>query len=228
MTKGLASKSTLDFKKADRFRKELIQSKESIVVKDFGAGSKIFKGNQRSFSKIAKNAGISKRRGKLLAKTLHYFKPENVLELGTSLGIATAYMSIGAPNAHITTLEGCATTAGIAKKQFEKFNLKNIDIIEGKFEETLENVLKDQKYDLIFFDGNHQKVPTIDYFEKCLKAAHEDSIFIFDDIHWSPEMEEAWDYIQNREAVKLSVDTFKWGLAFFHKGREKQHFMLRL
>ncbi|UCE95032.1 MAG: class I SAM-dependent methyltransferase [Flavobacteriaceae bacterium] len=228
MTKGLASKSTLDFKKARQFRKELIQSKESIVVKDFGAGSKVFKGNQRAVSKIAKNAGISKRRGKLLAKTLHYFKPENVLEIGTSLGIATAYMSLGAPNAHITTLEGCPATAGVAKKQLEKFKMKNIKVIEGEFEATLDLVLKNQQYDLIFFDGNHQKGPTIDYFEKCMNAAHEESIFIFDDIHWTPEMEEAWEYIINHESVKLSVDTFKWGLVFFHPGREKQHFTLRL
>ncbi|MCA0931458.1 class I SAM-dependent methyltransferase [Lutimonas saemankumensis] len=228
LTKGLSGKSILDFSKARQFRKELDQSRESVIVQDFGAGSKVFKGNKRSVSKIAKNAGISKKRAKLLAKTLHYFRPENVLEIGTSLGISTAYMSIGAPEAKITTLEGCSSTAGVAKKQFEKFKMNNIKVVEGKFDKTLDLVLKNQQYDLIFFDGNHQKRPTIEYFEKCLKAAHEDSIFIFDDIHWSVEMEEAWEYIKNHGSVKLSVDTFKWGLVFFHTGREKQHFTLRL
>lgn len=195
---------------------------------DFGAGSKVFDNNRRVVSKIASAAGISKKRGKLLAKTIHYFQPHHILEIGTSLGISTAYMAAGAPQANITSLEGCPATAQIAIESFKKLDIKNIEVIIGEFDQSLDQVIENKSYDIIFFDGNHQKEATIRYFEKCLDAAHENSIFIFDDIHWSKDMEAAWEVIKNHEKVTLSVDTYKWGLVFFSKGREKQHFTVRI
>ena len=101
-------------------------------------------------------------------------------------------------------------------------------MIVGEFEETLPVVLKNKKFDFIYFDGNHQKEPTIDYFEQCLEAAHDDSIFIFDDIHWTSSMEDAWKFIKNHKNVTISIDSFKWGMVFFRKGQVKEHFTLRI
>ena len=228
MTKGLSHQGDIELDKVRSLRKELSENTGKINVTDFGAGSKVFKSNKRSIADIASKAGISNKRGELLSKTVSYFKPEHILEIGGSLGISSAYMASAAPEAHITTLEGCPAIAGIAKENFKKFHFPNIEVLVGKFEETLDLAITDKQFDLIFFDGNHQKEPTISYFEKCLKAAHESSIFIFDDIHWTPEMEEAWEHIRAHKKVTLSVDTFKWGFVFFSKGREKQHFTLRI
>ena len=153
---------------------------------------------------------------------------KNILEIGSSIGISTCYMATGHPEAKITTLEGCPAIAAIAEENYLKLGFKNINMVVGQFEKTLDTVIKDQTYDLIFFDGNHQKEPTISYFEKCIQTSHEDSVFIFDDIHWTEEMEGAWNHIRNHEKVTLSVDTYKWGLVFFHKGRVKEHFTLRI
>ena len=228
LTIGLRNTDQVDLKKALAIRKELLHNHNKITVSDFGAGSKIFADNKRIISKIALTAGISKKRGELLAQTTNYFQPKTILEIGTSLGMSTAYMSVGAPQANITTLEGCPATAKIAKQNFNKQGIKNIEVIIGNFDQTLDLVLQNKSYDLIFFDGNHQKEATISYFEKCLCSAHENSIFIFDDIHWSREMEIAWEEIKNHQKVTLTADTYKWGLVFFSKGREKQHFTLRL
>ncbi len=228
MTKGLRNKKIIDIKKTKELRKELLQNQKKIKVTDFGAGSKVFESDMRAISKIASAAGTSKKRGKLLAKTTSYFKPKNILEIGTSLGLSTAFMAAGAPHAKITTLEGCPSTAAVAKENFKKLDLRNIDVIIGEFGESLVWALQNNTYDLIFFDGNHQKEATIAYFEKCLDAAHDKSIFIFDDIHWTRDMEKAWCEIKNHESVTLSVDTYKWGLVFFSKGREKQHFTIRI
>jgi len=228
LTKGLKKNRKIDIDQAVSYQKNLLQDNREIRVTDFGAGSKVFEGDKRQISKIASTAGISKNRAKILSKTTAYFKPKNILEIGTSLGIATAYMQAGAPEAKITTLEGCPATAAVARENFKKRGFNNIELIIGEFNPSLEQVLKNKSYDFIFFDGNHQKQPTIDYFEKCLHAAHDDSIFIFDDIHWTKEMESAWNHIKNHEKVSLTVDTFKWGFVFFSKGREKQHFTLRI
>ncbi|MEL4455191.1 O-methyltransferase [Lutimonas vermicola] len=209
-------------------RKELLSNHNEIQVTDFGAGSKVLNENKRSVADIAAKAGISSKRGKLLAKTVAYFKPQTILEIGTSLGISTAYMVSGAPDAKITTLEGCPEIAGIARDNFQIFDFKQINLIVGKFEDTLPPALADQQFDLIYFDGNHQAVPTISYFEQCLKTVHEHSLFIFDDIHWTADMDKAWKHIRNHKKVSLSVDTYQWGLVFFKTGKAKEHFTLRI
>lgn len=228
ITKGLRDQSDIKFDKITALRQELERNHVEIEVTDFGAGSKVFRTNSRSIADIASKAGISGRRGKLLSKTVAYFKPRRILEIGSSLGLSTSYMAVGNPLAQITTLEGCPAIAGIAKDNYLKLGLSNIDMVVGQFEESLDTTIKGQTFDMVFFDGNHQKEPTISYFEKCLKTVHEDTVFIFDDIHWTAEMEEAWNHIRGHHKVTLSVDTYKWGLLFFKQGKVKEHFTLRI
>ena len=87
---------------------------------------------------------------------------------------------------------------------------------------------RNRKFDLVYFDGNHQKEATLNYFQKLLPATHNDSVFIFDDIHWSQGMEEAWETIRKHPSVKVSIDTFHIGLVFFRREQAKQHFKIRL
>jgi len=81
--------------------------------------------------------------------------------------------------------------------------------------------------DLVYFDGNHQKEPTLNYFHTCLQKAHKNSLFIFDDIHWSDGMEEAWEQIKKHDRVHLTIDLFQFGIVFFEKEMPKQHFILK-
>jgi predicted O-methyltransferase YrrM len=82
--------------------------------------------------------------------------------------------------------------------------------------------------DFAFIDGNHRKEPTEKYFNELLAKTNNDSILVFDDIHWSREMEAAWDTIKNSPAVTCSIDLFFIGIVFFRKEfKEKQHFKIR-
>ncbi len=215
------------FLKLKQFRKKLLQDKQTITVKDFGAGSRVFKSNQREVCAIAKNAGISVKRAKLLNKLTRYLEIKNALELGTSVGISSAAMAMET-NANVLTLEGCPETAGIAQQYFEDFQLNNITVKVGEFDSLLKNLAPNKHFDLIYFDGNHQKAPTLEYFHRLLPLAHNNSVFIFDDIHWSKEMEEAWEEIKLHPKVRVTIDSFFWGLVFFRKEQEKEHFTLRL
>ena len=210
------------------YRTDLLQNQTKITVTDFGKGSKVFKSNERAIAKIAKVAGISRKHSELLIRVTEYFKPTTILEIGTSLGIGTASLSIGNPKSKIVTLEGCSNTAKVAQNQFKKFDLKNIEVKIGDFKETLPSAIKNTTFDLIYFDGNHQKEPTINYFEQCLQSIHNNSVFIFDDIHWSKEMSKAWEYIKNHDKVTVSIDTYFWGFVFFRKEQKKQHFTIRV
>lgn len=211
------------------FRKDLLETKKKIEVTDFGAGSKVFKTNYRKISAIAKNAGISGKRAELLFRMVRYFQPEKILEIGTSLGLATSAMALGNSKAKIITLEGCHETAKIAKSQFQKFKLENIETVVTKFDVYLNNEIKSgQHFDLIYFDGNHSKNATLHYFESLLSTTTNESLWIFDDIHWSPEMEQAWEIIKKHPKVKVTIDSFRWGLVFFRKEQVKEHFTLRV
>ena len=88
-----------------KYRKSLLENKNFIEVTDFGAGSRVFKSNRRQISKIAKTAGISPKRAELLFRVINYFKPENILEIGTSLGLATSALALGNPKAKVITLD---------------------------------------------------------------------------------------------------------------------------
>lgn len=220
----------LEYKILQQYRNSLLQNNSVISVTDFGAGSRVFKSNERKISAIVKNAGISKKRAELLFRITRYFQPETVLEIGTSLGLATAALSLGNPKAKITTLEGCTNTQNVAKKQFQtsKRDLQNTEFITTEFSEFLKNNPQTVNYSLIYFDGNHSQKATLEYFNLLLTTVTNDSVWIFDDIHWSKEMEQAWEEIKNHEKVRVTIDTFQWGIVFFRKEQEKEHFMIRV
>ena len=209
------------------FRNDILADTSVIQVTDFGSGSKVFNSNKRKISAIAKHAGINKKKAKLLQKIACYFKPNKILELGTSLGISTAAMSIAAPYSKIISLEGCPKTAAKANVYFKKHQLQNITIKVGEFSTTLPKVYHKNTFDIIYFDGNHQKEATLNYFENCLQSIHNNTLCIFDDIHWSKGMEEAWDMIKNHPKTKISIDLYDIGLIFFRKEQVKQHFVLK-
>lgn len=221
-----------EYRILENYRKSLLKNKNFIEVTDFGAGSKVFKSNRRQISKIAQTAGISSKRAELLFRVTNYFQPETILEIGTSLGLATSALALGNPKAKVITLEGCPNTASIAKNQLDEFDCKNVENIISEFESFLiaENLSRDFRtkiYDLIYFDGNHSKKATLAYFELLLSTINNDSVWIFDDIHWSEEMEEAWENIKNHPKVKVTIDTFQWGFVFFRREQEKEHFIIR-
>ncbi|GAA4071702.1 class I SAM-dependent methyltransferase [Flavobacterium cheonanense] len=210
------------------YRNSLLQNKNTIEVTDFGAGSRVFKSNTRAINQIAKNAGISPKRAKLLFRIVNYFQPNTILEIGTSLGLATSALSLGSKNAKVITLEGCPNTMTIAKNQCELQNLNNIEFINTKFEDYLSNCqLNTEHCQLIYFDGNHSKKATLDYFELLVPTITNDSVWIFDDIHWSKDMEEAWQTIKNHPKITVTIDTFQWGIVFFRTEQEKEHFVIR-
>jgi len=211
------------------YRNSLLQNKKTIEVTDFGAGSRVFKSNTRQIYKIAQTAGISPKRAELLYRIVNYFQPENILEIGTSLGLATSALSTGNQNAKIVTLEGCSETSAIAKNQLEKFNSKNVECVVTEFETYLKNCKPSTtNYQLIYFDGNHSKKATLNYFELLIPTITNETLWIFDDIHWSAEMEEAWEIIKKHPKVAVTIDTYQWGLVFFRTEQEKEHFMIRV
>jgi predicted O-methyltransferase YrrM len=223
------TKKHTEYSLLKEYRKSLLKNKNYIEVTDFGAGSKVFKSNKRQISKIAQTAGISQKRAELLFRITKYFKPDSILELGTSLGLATSALALGNTKSRIKTLEGCQNTIHQCQLQLQKFNINTVECINTEFSSYLKNFqLPTSNFQLIYFDGNHSKRSTLNYFELLLPTISNESVWIFDDIHWSLEMEETWKIIQNHPRVTVSIDTFQWGIVFFRIEQEKEHFVIRV
>lgn len=213
----------------EALRKELKKDRTVLAIEDFGAGSVVDKTKERSVASIASHAAKPKKYGQLLYRMVKQYQPQTILELGTSLGITTAYLSQAHPSAKVLTFEGAKTIAEKAKNNFDLLNLQNIRLIEGNFNDTLNPAISSiPSIDFVFIDGNHRKDSAINYFTSILSKTNNFSIVILDDIHWSAEMEEAWNYCKDHAAVTLSIDLFFMGILFFRKEiLEKQHFCIR-
>ena len=216
------------FGMAERFRELYKQSSESIEVTDFGAGSQSGLRKHRKVSDIASKSGSSRRKGKLLFRLVNWLKPSTMLELGTSLGLGTIYLASAAPSGRLITLEGCPNTARIALSTFQKLKMNKIDMCIGEFGTTLAQAINDlTKIDFAFLDGNHTKSATLDYYQQLKPFLHEKSVLVFDDIHWSDGMEEAWTAIIADPDIRLSIDLFEIGIVFFRKElNQAQHLTL--
>ena len=156
------------------------------------------------------------------------YKPARIIELGTSLGISAAYLAKADPQTEVITIEGSPEIAKLAAENFKTLGIQNIIQRTGDFNQVLPELLNDQEAGLVFIDGNHRYEPTVRYFEWILPHTGDDSILIFDDIHWSPEMEKAWAAISAHPSVTCSIDLFFLGMIFFRSEfREKQEFRVR-
>ena len=218
------------FRAIEKRRDQLLASGLTLPVTELGAGSKIQGDNsRRSISRVARYSAKRAKYGRLLFRMVNYYNSKNILELGTSLGISTAYLASARSRSQVITLEGWPEILDIAKETFIALNLENITTVLGNFDDTLPGVLAQMPtLDLAFIDGNHQKAPTLHYFEQCLSKIHNNSILVFDDIYWTPAMEAAWEEIKAHPAVTLTIDTFYFGIVFFRKEiHEKQHFRFR-
>lgn len=236
ITKVLNDKTQYaDYDIIERLRSEMLNDQTVLAVEDFGAGSSVSKTNKRSIASIAKNAAKPKKYGQLLYRMVKTYQPVTILELGTSLGITTSYLSQAKTDAKVTTLEGSAAIAKVAKDNFKTLGLQNIELTEGNFDDTLSATLGQSRatvgessVNFAFIDGNHRQAPTERYFGQILPYISNDSIFVFDDIHWSREMEEAWESIKNNDRVRCTIDLFFIGIVFFrNEFKQKQHFIIR-
>jgi predicted O-methyltransferase YrrM len=213
----------------ENLRKTLLNDNKLITITDLGAGSRVNNNRQKSISSIAKNALKPPRLAQLLYRLAADQKPNNIIELGTCLGITTVYLKNAATAANIYTLEGCPETAAVAKETFNKAGLTGIELITGNFDDTLPEVINSlDQLDFVFVDGNHQKEATLKYFEWCLPKVHDDTLLIFDDIYWSKGMKEAWAEIKAHPQVTVTVDLFWIGLVYFRKGQAKEDFIIKI
>jgi len=217
-----------EYKNIEEQRKKLFNDDSVITVTDLGAGSHLNKNRTKKVSQIAKNALKSPKLAKLIYRLAKNSRAKSAIELGTCLGITTAYLAKTDAQTQVITIEGCPQTAEVARKNFRDLNLENIELHVGNFDLILPDIIAQQpSLDFVYIDGNHRKDATLNYFKWCLPKVTENSLLIFDDIYWSEGMKEAWTEIKNHPDVTITIDLFWIGLVYFKKRQAKEHFKLK-
>ncbi|MEO8147143.1 MAG: class I SAM-dependent methyltransferase [Bacteroidia bacterium] len=219
------------YQKIETLRKQLLKDNTKIAVEDFGAGAKSKSGcypELHQIKSIAKKSAKPAKYAQLLYRLARFIQPQSLIELGTSLGITACYQAVAATDSKFITCEGSVAIANKAQQNFNQLELKNIEIVTGNFDEIFAQVLnRFETVDWIFFDGNHRKAPTLNYFNEALKKINQNTVFIFDDINWSNEMKEAWNEIKQHSSVTVTIDIYLMGFVFFNKDLSRQHFVIR-
>lgn len=216
------------YPKIEKYRQQLLTFHSVLNIEDFGAGSTKNNQKERKVSEIAKTALLNPEHAQLLFRLVNRFQPQTIIELGTSLGITSAYLASAYKQAQIYTFEGSPEIAQMAQKTFKKLKMNNIQQITTSFDDTLPQTLEQiNTVDFAFIDGNHRYEPTLRYFEQLLEKASEHSVFVFDDIYWSEGMTRAWNKIISHPKVTVSIDIYRMGLVFFRKSNPKQNFKIK-
>jgi predicted O-methyltransferase YrrM len=218
------------YKLIERVKTNLLLDERVLQVNDPGAGSREKKDNSdKKISEIAKTSVSDQKFGRLLFRLANFYRAATIVEMGTSLGISTSYLASADGNSRVITIEGAPAIADIARETFEKLKIRNITQVIGNFEDRLPGVIaSNPPADLVFIDGNHRKEPVLEYFRQFMNKISTSSVIIIHDIHWSREMEEAWEIIRQHPVVKMSIDIFSAGLIFFRtEFQVKQHFTIR-
>lgn len=195
-----------------------------IEFNEFGAGSKSLNKTRRIKDMFALSSSKGKY-GQLLYSIVKHYKPEKIVEFGTSLGVGTLHMHLAHKSAEITTIEGCNNTHAFTLKNFP-LNNPNVNFILSSFEAFCAQGEKNY-YDLIFIDGHHDGKFLLRYLSQLDEQTHDNTLLILDDIRWSKSMFDAWKSLIADKKYHVSIDLFRVGILVKKPDQAKEHFILK-
>ena len=212
----------------EKLRSELVRDMRSIPITDLGVDSVLNKSKQKKVSTLARNSLKATKVDQLIHRLIVDVNPGNIIELGTCLGIQTAYLAKAAPNARVISVERCPETAEIAHENLDKLHIQNSELLFGNFDELFPEVIRNStEIDFVLINGKHPKEAVLKYFRWCLPKLSKNSILIVDNIYRSQDMKDAWTKIKAHPEVSITIDLFQIGLVFVRKAQAKEDFVIR-
>jgi len=206
----------------------VLPTRTVLPIADLGAGSLTLKGNKRTLADIARTSLSPKALVEFYSRMVQFSDAHRIVELGSCLGITTLYLA-QKKNTQVFTFEGSPALANVSLTNYEYFDQKNIRLIEGNIDSTLPEFVQDPaKINFVLMDANHTYGPTLKYFSLLMRRLNEQSVVVVDDIHWSEQMETAWEELRHHPLVYGSVDLFRCGILFFDPALNRQHYVWSL
>lgn len=221
------------FSKIEHRREMLLSCADELDVVDYGsAGTKEGLHIRRRVCDIAKNHLEGAKVGQMLFRLVNWMGengkcPLEILELGTSLGITTSYLAAADSRNRVVTLEGSGEVLKIAQGVWRALKLENIQCEEGNIDDTLYKYAR-EGLDIAYVDANHTYEATKRYVDFLLPKMNKKGVIILDDIHYSAQMERAWNELRADERVTTSMDMYHVGLLFVDRHYLRRHYRIRL
>jgi len=199
------------FERCENYRNALLKRSEKVSFEIFGLD------DEKTMGEICSKAASPKIWCQFLYMLAKKSASQNMLEIGTNLGISGSYLLEATAHNHkskLITMEGVSQLCNISSRRFSEItNLDRFEIVEGLYQDTFPKILKNPVlFDIHFIDGNHQQEATLEYFMKLKEKTRQQTVFVFDDINWSKGMKKAWKTIQNDKSVLFSIDLWKLGI----------------
>ena len=242
----------------EEIRQEMLKDTRELEFVDYGSGgplptspSKGRSANMRRVCDIAMGSLARRKEAQLLARLVGWLgrplltspsrggigdeasedrKGLTIVELGTSLGVTTAYLAAMDSRNKVVTYEGCPAVAEVARANWKKLGLSNIACVVGEITVDSLQLAVDRLsgIDVAFIDANHTYEATLTYFNALASRVHEKSVVVVDDIHYNEDMEKAWKAICADERVTTTMDLYRMGLVFFDKHYWRKHYKMRI
>jgi len=202
--------SYYSFTEIELIRKQLLQDTTPINYR---------KGKRKAYTvaRAARDEAITPKQGALLFRLGNYFKVKNILQIGSSVGLSTLYLTSYSSQVNCIALEDRPGLAEVARTVYRK-RTSAIDLRVGKFEETLSIALQDMdKPDLVYFNINSPQDDIMGLFKQCAGSADSHSIFVVHGIKSNRNMRQCWKSMCTDPKVRVSMDLYHIGILFFNK-----------
>lgn len=211
------------YESIEQERDKLQNDTQEITISDFGSGAY----KQRKIGNIAKQSAKRTKYAQLLFRLANSNHSQTILELGTCIGLTTLYLSAVNRSGRVISIDGDPNTCNIARNIFTQHKAHNIESVCDTIDQALPSILAGtDQLDFVFFDANHKGDATLKYFELCRPKAHKNSIFVFDDIYRSEDMQTAWQTIKSQTDIHLAIDIYEMGIVFFNTDLIKQEYIV--
>ena len=211
------------YNEVEKERRRLLHDRTSIFFDDYGTG----KSGERRVCDIARRALKNTDEAQLIFRTALYQKPRFVIELGTSLGLTTAYLSKAVGGGKCHTFDGCEKVVEQAKQvACNCGTAENTVFHVGDIVDVLPKVIQNiESVDVVFMDANHTKEATLAYYSIIEPKLSSNSVLIMDDIHSSKGMREAWDEIRQSEKARVSFDMYGLGIIYYNESLSRKDYI---
>ncbi len=235
LSNSIAPEEKIWIERIEEVRSALNDSFTEITITDYGAGKSSFKRTEKEmYEGVVTTMTVSNAcKGSksyfwalMLFNLVREFKPSICIELGTCLGISSAYQASAQKinkKGSIITLEGADALYSLSKKNLQKLGLDNVTVVKGRFQDNLERILNENEpIDYAFIDGHHDGKATISYFESFIPHLSKKAVIVFDNILWSKGMRYAWKKITENKNVKISVNLRTIGICILDNDIENK------
>ena len=202
------------YQEIDALKNKLISDKRKINIS----------GKETSVSSFVKTS-LPTKYNQLLFRMVAYYKPSYILEIGSSLGITTAYLASPDKKKGVHTIESNEPLAIISLQTVSSLALPNTSQSIGNIRKPFSEI-PERKYGFILI--NHPNWESEEQIKDIFSIVEEDAIVIFVGINKNAETKLVWNHLISNLNKSISVNLFNFGIIFLKKEvLKKQQFTIR-